>query len=268
MPWYLSQMNQYQKTNGTRLLDYFDLHFYPAENGVSLATAGSVATQALRLRSTRSLWDPTYQDESWIGGSDQPADWRYIRLIPRMHNWVNTYYPDTKLSISEYNWGGLESINGALAQAEVLGIFGREGLDMALLWNYPNSGDGLGYQNFETLPGSYAFRIYRNYDGNGSRFGDVSLSAVSGDQSQLAIYAAQRSSDSALTFVIINKTSGALTGNVSVSGFTPSGNAQVYRYSAANLNAIVRQIDQSVSSSGVIASFPANSITLMVIPGN
>jgi len=125
-PWYLSQMYKYQQAHGVRLLDYLDLHYYPSQAGVTLATAGSAATQALRLRSTRSLWDPTYRDESWIGGSDQPFDWRYVRLIPRMRAWVNTYYPGTKLSISEYNWGGLESLNGALTQADVLGIFGRE----------------------------------------------------------------------------------------------------------------------------------------------
>ena len=33
-------------------------------------------TGALRIRSTRALWDPTYKDESWI---DEP-----VRLIPRM----------------------------------------------------------------------------------------------------------------------------------------------------------------------------------------
>jgi hypothetical protein len=267
-PWYLSQMKNYQQTHGIRLLDYLDLHYYPSQAGVSLAPAGSAATQALRLRSTRSLWDPTYRDESWIGGSGQPVDWQYVRLIPRMRAWVNTYYPGTKLSISEYNWGGLESLNGALTQADVLGIFGREGLDMAFLWNYPNTSDGLGYQNFEKLPGAYAFRMYRNYDGKGHRFGDVSVSAVSVDQSRLAVYAAQRSDDSALTLMIINKTGGALTGNISLSGFTPSGAASVFRYSAANLKAILRLANQSVAASGVTASFPANSITLMVIPGH
>jgi len=29
---------------------------------VSLAPAGDASTQALRLRTTRSLWDPTYTD--------------------------------------------------------------------------------------------------------------------------------------------------------------------------------------------------------------
>ncbi len=51
-----------------------------------------------------------------------------------MREWVQTYYPGTGPSVSEYNWGGLEHINGALAQADVLGIIGREQLDMAMLW--------------------------------------------------------------------------------------------------------------------------------------
>jgi hypothetical protein len=255
-------MAQYEQTQGARLLDYLDLHFYP-QNGVSLTTAGDADRQALRLRSTRALWDPAYRDESWIGGDDQPEDWHAVRLIPRMRDWVETHYPGTKLAFTEYNWGGLEHINGALAQADVLGIFGREGLDFAALWNYPDS--DLGYDHFETLPGAYVFRVYRNYDGNGGKFGDVSVSAASAGQSQLAIYAAQHSADSSLTLVIINKTVIALTGTLSLSGFAPAASGQVYRYSAANLDAIVRAADQAVSADGFTADFPASSITLVRI---
>jgi hypothetical protein len=258
--WYLQQMAAYEQTNGGRLLDYLDLHFYP-QNGVDLSLAGDAAKQALRLRSTRALWDPTYRDESWIGADGQPEEWRYVRLIPRMRDWVEANYPGTKLAITEYNWGGLEHINGALAQADVLGVFGREGLDFAALWNYPAT--ELGYDDFETLPGAYAFRIYRNYDGQGSKFGDVSVSATSTDQAQLAIYAAQRSTDSVLTLIIINKTDTVLTGAVTLAGFNPAASGQVYRYSASNLNAIVQQADQAISAGGFSASFPANSITLV-----
>jgi hypothetical protein len=258
--WYLQQMRNYEQTNGARLLDYLDLHFYP-QNGVDLSTAGDAAKQALRLRSVRALWDPTYVDESWIAGAG--PDGGIVRLIPRMRDWVNADYPGTWLAITEYNWGGLEDINGALAQADILGIFGREGLDFATLWNYPDA--TLGYDQFETLPGAFAFRIYRNYDGSGGKFGDVSVSASSADQSQLAIYAAQRFDDGALTLMVINKTGGALTGDVALAGFTPAA-AEVYGYSDANLNAIVREVDQPVGGGGFSASFPANSITLVVIP--
>src|SRR5690606_5167934 len=113
--WYLREMRAYEQQHGTRILDYLDLHYYPQAAGVSLASAGNAATQALRLRSTRSLWDATYVDESWIG---EP-----VRLIPRMRDWIAAEYPGTKTAITEYNWGGLEHVNGALAQADVLGIF-------------------------------------------------------------------------------------------------------------------------------------------------
>jgi hypothetical protein len=159
----------------------------------------------------------------------------------------------------------LEHINGALAQAEILGIFGREGLDLAALWNYPDA--EVGYDQFETLPGAYAFRMYRNYDGQGGRFGDISVSATSGDPVQLVIYAAQRSAGSALTLMVINKTSVTLSGAVALSGFDPEASGQVYRYSPANLNAIVRQADQTVGPGGFTADFPANSITLIRIEG-
>ena len=47
--------------------------------------------------------------------------------------------PGTKLAITEYNWGGTESLNGALAEADVLGIFGREGVGLATMWDPPAS---------------------------------------------------------------------------------------------------------------------------------
>jgi hypothetical protein len=123
-PWYLQQMKAYDDAHSLRILDYLDMHYYPQAQGVALSDAGDAATQARRLRSTRSLWDPTYADESWIAGV---AEGPYVRLIPRMQEWVNAYYPGTKLAITEYNWGALDHINGALAQADVLGIFGARG---------------------------------------------------------------------------------------------------------------------------------------------
>ena len=254
--WYLAQMKLYEQQHAVRILDYFDLHIYPQANGIYSDSAGSSAVQALRLRSTRQLWDPTYIDESWIHDMGWQGD--TVQLIPRMKSWVANNYPGTKLAISEYNWGALGTMNGALAQADILGIFGREGLDLATLWGPPTA----------TQPGAYAFRIYRNYDGSHHGFGDTSVHADSADQEQLALYAALRSSDSALTLVVINKTGGALTSTLSLNGFTPSGNAQVYRYSAANLNAIQNLAAQSLTASGFSATYPANSITLFVIPGS
>ena len=243
--WYLQQMAAYDQANGQRILDYCDEHFYPPS--VALTGAGDAALQALRLRSTRLLWDTTYTEETWIG---QP-----VYLLPRMQAWVDDNYPGTKRAVSEYNWGALDSINGALAQADVLGIFGREGLDLATLWGPPTS----------TQPGAFAFRMYRIAD-NGKGFGENSVQATSADQGQLSVYAAERAADGALTVMVINKTAIPLTSALSLSGFVPASLAHVYRYSAANPAAIVTEPDEAVSASGLTTTFPDNSITLLVIP--
>ncbi|MGL5065264.1 MAG: glycoside hydrolase family 44 protein [Microcoleus sp.] len=251
--WYLQQMRAWEKQHGVRILDYFDEHYYPLSDVGCVANcpAGDAKTQAARLRSTRSLWDSTYTDESWIGKSHPP-----LTIIPRFREWVKQDYPGTKIAITEYNWGGLESINGALTQADILGIFGREQVDLSTLWGPPKSAE----------PGAYAFRIYMNYDGKGGKYGDTWVRSSSTDQGQLAIYSSQRSSDGTLTLVVINKTDNDLTAKLNLAGFNPSGSAEVYNYSAANLGSIVRQQDLSVKSTGFQATYPANSITAIALP--
>jgi len=262
--YYLQQMQAYAQANaGLRILDYFDEHYYPQEvgaNGQQIALHdddGAAATQSLRLRAVRSLWDPTYTDESWIAsvGAPFPAQ---LQLIPRFRGWAASSYPGTKVSISEYNFGALDSINGAIAQADVLGVFGREQLDLATLWGPPDS----------TQPGAYAFRIYRNYDGAGGRYGDVWVQAQSSDQSQLALYAAQRSSDGALTLVVLNKTSGALSSPVTVANFPPTATVKGFQYSGSSRSSI-QQLASTALSGGILsATYPANSITLWVVAGS
>lgn len=244
--WYLQQLLARELSHGTRLLDYLDLHYYPQASGVTLGSAGSAGTKAMRLHSVRSLWDPTYTDESWIA---EP-----VRLLPRMRDWVNTNYPGTKLAIGEYNWGGLEDVNGALAQADVLGVFGREGLDLATLWAPPAPGE----------PGAFAFRVFRNFDGSGGSFGETSVRATSTNQAQVAAYAAQRD-DGSLTIIAINKTLAAVSCPITISGWTSSSPAQTWVYGRADPARIVTGPAVIVTPSGSL-SLPAESITMVVLP--
>ena len=246
--WYLQQMKAYKSKNGTRILDYLDLHYYPQASGVALQGAGNASTQALRLRTTRSLWDPEYKDESWI---EEP-----VRLIPRMREWVNNNYPGTKLAMTEYNFGALDHINGALAQADVLGIFGREGLDLATLWSPPAPDQ----------PGAFAFRMYRNYDGKNSAFGETSIQATSPDSDKLSIFASKRKVDGALTLMLINKTAAIQTGAVSLDNFTSADRALVYRYGTDNLKAIVQDSNLMIQNNRFNVVVPAHSIALVILP--
>jgi hypothetical protein len=279
--YYLQQMAAASTTYNMRLLDFLTIHSYSAAtyNGssVGLTTAGDTGEQEARLNSTRALWDPTYTDPNF----PQPnytTDANYTsscstplqspKIIPMMQSWITsgwtgTTYPAPGTSIDEYNFGGLESINGAVTQADVLGIFGKYGLTMATLW--PTGA----YTS--TIPGNMAFEIYRNYDGNKSTFGNDELSSSSVDQGKLSVYAAYRTADNTLTIVVINKTYGDLSSTLTLDNLASGVNtASVFLYNNANLNAIVAQPSLSItntSGTGTLTStFPAQSITLLVIP--
>ncbi|AFZ25940.1 hypothetical protein Cylst_3823 [Cylindrospermum stagnale PCC 7417] len=262
--WYLTQLYAHDQQSGKRTIDYLNLHYYPQAAGVALSPAGNNTTQALRLRSTRSLWDTSYVDESWIKDTENGNT--AVQLIPRMRAWVNRHYPGLKLGISEYNFGAIDDINGALAQADVLGIFGREDVGLATLWGAKvwNKQPAL----TADLPVVFAFRMYQNYDGQGSKFGDISIPAASADQGQLAIYAAQRSSDGALTLMIINKSDTALSAQIDLGDFIGGESAQHYHYSATDLHSIVKQTDLPISNGAINGTFAAKSINLLIIAGS
>ena len=247
LPWLLDQMRQNEVATGKRLLDVFSVHYYP--QGGEFSNDTSSAMQLRRNRSTRSLWDPNYTDETWIADK--------VQLIPRIKSWVATYYPGTKTGVTEWNWGAEGHINGATAVADVLGIFGREGLDMGAYWTVPTS----------TTPAYKAIKLYRNYDGAKSTFGDTSVAASVPNPDNVAAFAARRMKDGALTVMVINK---YLTMNtpatIGLQNFAASGKAQVWQLSASN--AITRLADVTVVSGALNVVLPPQSITLFVMAGS
>jgi len=240
--YYLQQMAAYDASHHQRLLDYFDEHYY-----------FDTSSPAAQLASTRTLWDATYNSGTWVERYQFKGP---MQLIPRFKDWINTYYPGTKLALSEYSIdSGHKSIVDALAEMDVLGIFGREQLDFANMWTPPAPTD----------PIAYAFRMFRNYDGNGHPFGDMSISAASSDPSSLSIYAAQRTSDSAVTILVINKTMAPITSVISLAHLSLPPAAQVYLYSGANLKSIVASSDSPITSGVLKYTFPSDSAVMFIV---
>ena len=246
MPWLLQQFRADEQARGVRLLDFFTLHYYP--QGGEFGNDITPAMQQRRNRSTRSLWDSNYVDETWINDR--------VKLIPRMKEWVAQFYPGTKTGLTEYNWGAENHINGATTQADIYGIFGREGLDAAARWTTPDT----------ATPTYKAMKMYRNYDGNRSSFGEQSISAAVPNPDQLSAFAAVRATDGALTLMVINKILGETPVTVNLSGFTASGTAQVWQLTSANQ--INRLTDIVVSNNALSTSVPSQSITLFVVAAN
>ena len=246
LPWFLKQVRAHDAQAGRRTLDVLDVHFYPQAGGVFAGQQTDKATQALRLRATRSLWDPTYTDESWIGVP--------LYLIPHLNEWIAQGYPGTRLGISEWNFGADTHINGGLAVADVLGIFGRENVYLADYWAYPN----------RDSPGYLAFKLYRSADGRGNGFGDVSCAASSADQSRLSVYAATDSRTGELTLMLINKMPKAtITAPLAIQGVTPAGTVKMWRCDADNPKEIAVYPPAPLKAA---LTLPPQSMTLLRLP--
>ncbi len=214
LEWYLSRAAEHEAMTGIRILDYLDIHYYPQGDGVSLSNDETGAVAALRLRSTRSLYDPGYVDESWIGEA--------VRLIPRMKEIIDRNYPGTKLSLTEYNWGNDEGISSALAQVEVLAILGREGVDLATRWVAPAIGSSV----------EEAFRLYLDYDGAGSQVMGESVRAECSNVGRVGAYAV-RSPEGKLYIVLVNKSTLEETVEMDITG-SATGDLQLFGFDADN----------------------------------
>jgi hypothetical protein len=218
---YLEEMKAAEKRAGRRLVDVFDLHFYPEARGKSrvMDDDNSPETAAARIQSPRSLWDPAYKESSWItqaiGGP--------IRLLPRMREKIEKHYPGTKLAVTEYYYGGGDHISGALAQADVLGIYGREGVFAATLWHLGNTDD-----RFINA----AFALFRNYDGKGGAFGDAGLEVTGGDPARSSLYAS-RDAQGRTLLVALNKTGAPLPVRIDLQGVPAFKTLGVYRVTSA-----------------------------------
>ncbi len=172
LAWYLKELAAHEKKTGVRVLDVLDVHLYPQGEGVQGPDpdggdgGGNTdrATNDLRFRTTRSLWDREYKDESWIKDA--------VYLIPRMKDLIAENYPGRGFQIGEYNFGAEKHIAGGVALAEALGRFAQFGVSHAFYWTYPK----------KPTPAYWAFRAFRNYDGSGGRFQDriVPTSSPSG----------------------------------------------------------------------------------------
>ena len=189
------------------------MHWYPEATGLN---ASGVATRitgddnspgvvAARLQASRSLWDPTYVESSWI--TQDSTGGKAIQLIPRLKSEINANYAGTKFSISEYNYGGGTDISGGIAEADVLGIFGVQGVFSAAEWPLAS--------NEPFILG--AMQMYRNYDGKGSTFGDTSISATNSDIQDTSIYASTSSTTPGkMVLVALNKTPNPIAAKITL----------------------------------------------------
>lgn len=247
LEWYLAQLAAQEQKTGQRVIDALDVHFYPQGDGVYSGGKGETdsATAALRIRSTRALWDPTYKDESWIA--------ERIELLPRLRRMIRDNYPGLGIVIGEYAFGGEGHISGALALAEALGRFGAfEGLSAAFYWTYPAP----------SSPAGQAFKAFRNYDGRGAAFPRRSLPASARDA--LSLFTARDDSGHVVAVVLNLSLSETLALDVTAAGCDRLVVDRQFRYRAGLPGLIeVRDEQLAIDTERWTMVLPAASISVI-----
>lgn len=185
LEWFLGELVKVEARNKISLLDILDVHYYPTMEG--WGEEGSKGFRRKLLRSTRSLWDRDYTDESWINEK--------IYLIPRLKELVARFKPSAKVSIGEYNFRGERDQAGAIAQADILGIMAGEDLYSAFYWDFP----------FRDGTHRNAFLLYRNFDGKGAQFGNTWMPNSIGNKTEHSVYTASDAGAKRVTVMILNK---------------------------------------------------------------
>ncbi|HUI28664.1 MAG TPA: glycoside hydrolase family 44 protein [Candidatus Acidoferrales bacterium] len=208
LDYYLDQMKRASDSTGKRLLDVLDLHWYPEAQGsdgnrIVNSNATTTVDNLARVQAPRTLWDPSYKEQSWIA-QYFPS---YLPLIPKVMESIGRYYPGTKLAFTEINYGGENDISGALATDDVLGIFAKYGVYLATFWQLNGPSQFI----------SAAYKMYRNYDGEDSKFGDYYIPSRTSDSVDFSIYASIKSDENKIHLIVINKNyNTGVTGSFSI----------------------------------------------------
>jgi hypothetical protein len=248
--YYLNEMKKAGTVGGKRLLDVLDVHWYPearGDNRITETWANTTTDKTARLQAPRSLWDSHYTEKSWITSSGFSE---YLPLIPKIQASINKYYPGTKLSFTEFTYGGENDITGAIAISDVLGIFGKYGVYFATFWP--------GNDNTDYVQSAY--RIFRNYDDQKSTFGDISTAAYTSDSVNTSIYSSVKTGANEIHLIAINKNlSSSKTANFEVlhNKSVLSGNIWVLDNSGTQIN-----------NTGSIASIQDNSFSYTMPAGS
>ena len=254
---YLADMKAASAAAGHRLLDVYDFHWYPEAKGdgtrIGSLTSSNLNSAQIQgiVQSPRSLWDPTYREDSWVADALGGA----IYILGRIQAKIDAVWPGTKVAISEYGNGGDNHIAGAIAQADNLGVFGSRGVFAASFW--PTSG---------SYPFILAgFKMYRDYDGNLGSFGDISLPATSSDTSLVSAYVSQDSHrTNRYVLVAINRSESAQ--DLGFTGLGISGSARVYRLEGTRTSPVfVGEVPANLNS--WVVTLPALSVSTIEIIG-
>jgi len=223
------------------LVDIVSVHRYPFPTGVNTTTT------------IEDLRGNTKEIDSLVAILRKDIQDAIGRDMPIAITEINSHYSNT---------GGGEaspdSFYNAIWWADVLGRLIKNKVEIVsyfALYTPPGIGSFGMLSRYEPRPTYYVYLLYK-------QFGQELVQSESNDP-DVSIYAAKRD-DGALTLMVVNLWPDKKTKTLQLQGFTPSGEAEVWRFDAEH-NA--EQIDPVTVEDSLSLTVPGQSITLYIIEG-
>ena len=242
---------------GMPLVDVFSFHYYPQHkidangnfSGAGTKVLSSTQTtdviRETRMNFSRSLWDETYIEPSWLTSSKLGGESNMI--LKRLQGSIDTYFPDVKIMIGEFDYGHDTDISHGIGLADFLGVACQYEVDIATRWDL-NPNNGVTFTNS-------AYQLFRNYDGLNSGFGSHAVFSEFDNKNSGSIWASLNETKNELHLIILNKDAS------SELDFTIHTNDLDYDYSFQELYAFNGSSTNLISLNSDTIQLSGNNIT-------
>lgn len=252
LEYFIKRLAEEQKKSGVRMLDVFDMHWYPNEK-----------TYAERMNWHRVFFDTTYNYSGANGIKLVSGSWdnnqKKEYILGRVNAWLDKYFGEghgITLGVTETNFVDEDdAMTTALTYASWLGTFMDNGVEIFTPWTW---GDGM-YE---------AVHLF-------SRYGhDVRVQSNSSNDSLVSAYTSVTPTMDSMTVIFVNRSEKeSQSVNLSVKGFeVAAGNVDVYELSelsgetfeSHSVNALKKK-SEMVTDGAVALTLPAKSITAVLL---
>jgi hypothetical protein len=181
-----------------------------------------------------------------------------MRVLPLLRQWVEENHPGLGISIGEWNFGAEGHMSGGLAVAEALGRFGTEGIHSAFYWTSPT----------EKSPAYWAFRAYRDFDGQGGRFLDRSTT-VRWSDALASLFASLDPKSRRVVMVLLNLDPAVpLAARILVQGCEARTSARAFSYTGGGSGFQPVEVEASGRPLTVVAApYSITVVDLQMLPG-
>ena len=257
LEFFIKKVAEAQKASGNRLLDVFDIHWYPTEKDYES-----------RVNWHRVLFDTTYY---YMGGNgvrcaSGTCDWSDKEkgyksyIFVRINNWLEQYFGKDHgitLAITETDLNDSDPMVTALTYASFLGTMQDNGVEIFTPWTW---GDGM----FETV------HLFSRY-GHENR-----VQSTSSNDSLVSAYSSISNKGDSLTVIFVNRAEkDAQDVNLTISDFKAAGgSAETLTLSGITGETFVSHTKNAlkkgsvqVANNKISTSLPAKSITAVLFKG-